>query len=440
MIVAHVSCTGLAPDTRYQSPSRMSIAEITNPLRAHATPRKVWLRPVRVSWTTSPRQRTWGMDSRSESCPSKGTIKDGCCRGREGGGAERGFHAPSSFEDGLGFHRYTISLPNSSTGDVLPGSSDFGPSPAEHVQPLRSRSLSTNELVLLGRCPGGASRPRGSPFEGGLVSAVGSFVRLSTVDRRLSTGTPGFHPNRTRWIRVSKPIDPGSFPIEPPGQPHTLGNVVSRGSIQRSSLVQRGKERMALATAWPTGPRKETVSVRSGVSALSTPAFEAEPCRCRTDASAGHFGPAHWSIAIPPAQEEARWSTHRERKRPRLGSVPNPERSNDRRLASQPSDRTRRETTGALDGAMGSLEILQDTRGRTGTDGRFAPTHSAIAISRPAWMERVKRRPCMRNGRIENRCTTGVVPLSGTSACRRGLQQACLWLQHKTRRASEIVE
>lgn len=115
----------------------------------------------------------------------------------------------------------------------------------------------------------------------------------------------------------------------------------------------------------------------------------------------GRFGSSQWSIANPPALGRVLSASHQERKRPRLGSVPNPERSSDRILAPQPSDRTRRETAKVLDGAMGSQAILQDTRGKTVTDGRFARTHSAIAVSRPASMEWTKRRLGMRNGRDE---------------------------------------
>lgn len=118
-------------------------------------------------------------------------------------------------------------------------------------------------------------------------------------------------------------------------------------------------------------------------------------------ASVGCFGSFHWSIAILPAPARAHCPPHHERKRPPLGSVPNPDRASDPLLASQPSDRMRRETFRVLDGAMGSQEILQDTRGRkAGTDGRITRTQSDIAVSRLAGIEREKRRPCMRNGCI----------------------------------------
>lgn len=119
----------------------------------------------------------------------------------------------------------------------------FGPSAAELIQPSDSRCPSTNDLVLCGRTPREPFRPPGLPTSGGSFRPLDRLGLPRRFVHRLSIGLPRF---RNRSI-------PGRPRSETGNERTTLGNVDTRGEIQRLPWFQRGSERMRNRTAWRGG-------------------------------------------------------------------------------------------------------------------------------------------------------------------------------------------
>jgi len=171
-------------------------------------------------------------------------------------------------------------------GRVRSRSVRFGPSAAELIQPSGPRYPSTNDLVLCGRTPQEPFRPPGLPTSGGSFRPLDRLGLPRRFVHRLSIGLSRF---RNRSI-------PGRPRSETGNERTTLGNVDTRGEIQRLPWFQRGSERMRNRTAWRGGWDRDPCRVSRGGLNPIAPFHRRETYRSRPGTLRGQIQASHWSI------------------------------------------------------------------------------------------------------------------------------------------------